>query len=283
MAWAFLLERKFATGLPPHPDFDIGVLNKPFCGSRGPDRMLRPAYSSEDQDEVQDDHSADLPHDVHEDRHLWSVLLAEQCAGPAWSDFVNKLAGYGHAVMMAWLISGEIFHQCKRHNCWPGEPPPYWEHEDMVGLSGDTVAKAIVDFRDRAVLGGEWRPESGASLKTYFITGCVYAFPNHYRKWRTEHDRRRRFEARTVDVDSIAGLPSGDDPADLVVKRLSVQAGLGGIKHPVAHKAIILQEMGYTLGEIAELLGVTRNVVKSALERHRFQGRRAVSGGDEDA
>ena len=232
---------------------------------------------------MQDDHSAELPHDTQKDRRLRDALLGEQCKGPIWSSFVHELARYGHAVMMAWLISGEIFHQCKRHDCWPGEPPPYWEHDDLVSLSGDTVAKAIVDFRDRAVLKGEWRPESGASLKTYFITGCVYAFPNHYRKWRTEHDRRRRFAARTVDVDSIAELPSGDDdPAEVVVKRLRVQAGLDSIKHPVAHKSIILQEMGYTLGEIAELLGVTRNVVKSALERHRFHGRRAASGGGGD-
>ncbi|NUT47980.1 MAG: sigma-70 family RNA polymerase sigma factor [Saccharothrix sp.] len=190
------------------------------------------------------------------------------------------LAEYGFALMMGWLRSGLIFTRCREKGRSVGSPPPYWEHDDLVGLAGDTVVKAIGDFR-RALLGGRWDPAGGASLKTYFGTACVFAFPNVYRKWALERSHRSREASRLSDIDALADVAApGPDPGDAVVTRLEIQRGLAYIESGHARSALILSEAGYTIGEIAELLNTTHGVIKGALQRHRRKTGRAAKGGE---
>ncbi|GGP48297.1 RNA polymerase sigma factor [Saccharothrix coeruleofusca] len=216
------------------------------------------------------------------DARLRDLLLAEGCSGPVWQRFATELARYGYAVLMAWLRSEVIFTKCAEKGCWPGPPPPYWEHDDRAALAVDTVVKAISEFRRKALLEGGWSPDGGTSLKSYFTTTCVYAFPNHYRRWRREFDRRQELGARTVRTEDVADRPApGPDPAELVVRRLEVRQGLAGIPDERTQRAVVLREAGYSVVEIAELLETTPGAVKGALERLRKSGggRSTGSGG----
>ncbi|PSL54488.1 DNA-directed RNA polymerase specialized sigma24 family protein [Saccharothrix carnea] len=224
-----------------------------------------------------------------DDRHqadakIRDTLVAENCEGPEWQRFARVLSEYGFASMMGWLRSGLIFTLCKEKGCPVGVPPPYWEHDDLVSLAGDTVVKAIGDFRRKALLDGAWDPAGGASLKTYFTTACVFAFPNVYRKWSKERARRAAEDFRLSSVDELVDIASpAPDPGDVVVTKLEIKRGLADIPSEYARSALILSEAGYALGEIAELLNTTRGVIKGALERHRRNTGRPVRGGGGNA
>ncbi|WP_230570493.1 hypothetical protein [Saccharothrix luteola] len=222
-----------------------------------------------------------------DDRHRTDVkirdaLVAERCEGPEWQRFTRVLGEYGFASMMGWLRSGMIFTLCREKGCPVGAAPPRWEHDDLVGLAGDTVVKAIGDFRRKALLDGGWDPAGGASLKTYFATTCVFAFPNVYRKWSKERSHRAAEEFRLSGADELANVASpAPDPGDVVVTGLEIKRGLAGIPSEYTRSALVLSEAGYAVGEIAELLHTTHGVIKGTLERHRRNtGRTARGGGD---
>jgi DNA-directed RNA polymerase specialized sigma24 family protein len=215
------------------------------------------------------------------DIELRDALVAEGCEGPEWRLFVRVLAEYGYAVVMAWLRSEAIFELCREKGCPVGEPPLYWEHEDLVSLASDTVVKAIDDFRRKALLGGAWDPDGGAGLKSYFATACVYAFPNVYRKWYRDSTRRLAESTRSTDVEALVDVPSHfPDPADVVVTALEIKRGLDRIGDERTRQALVLREAGYTVGQIAESLDTSHGAVKGLLERHRKSiGRPARDGG----
>lgn len=119
----------------------------------------------------------------HEDSELYNELASANFQGDRWQAFAYALAQYGHAVVKAWLVTGEMFVRCKRKGCYPGPAPGWWSEEDRDALANETVATALVSFRNDALIGGRWSPEGGASLKTYFIGSCVLAFPNVFRTW----------------------------------------------------------------------------------------------------
>lgn len=170
-----------------------------------------------------------------------------------------------------------MFAQCKKKGCYPGPPPLTWETDEVQSLANDTVSQGILDFRERALIGGGWSPQGGASLKTYFVGRCVFAFPNFYRKWCTEQDHRRRLSVLSVHTDDIVGVSSSDlDPAELALRRMHVWQSFDDIDDARTRKAIILQEAGYQLEEIAELLDEPgRDVIRGVLQRQRHRGQRS--------
>jgi hypothetical protein len=211
---------------------------------------------------------------------LRDELAAEGFEGSLWWLFTHELAQYGYAVVVAWLRTDEMFAQCKKRGCYPGPPPLRWQQDDVHSLANDTVSQAILDFRERALIRGGWRPDGGASLKTYFVGRCVFAFPNFYRKWVGDQWHRRQLGLSMTDSEDIVGLSSsGQDPAEIAVGRLHLWRAFDDIADDRTKQAILLQEAGYRVEEIAELLGgAGRDVVRGILQRQRKRGREGSSG-----
>jgi DNA-directed RNA polymerase specialized sigma24 family protein len=215
------------------------------------------------------------------DLELRDQLTGAEFRGPVWERFANELARYGHAVMMAWLWTGEIFVQCQARNCSPGPGPPSWTYDDRMSLANDTVAHAIGKFRDRALIAGKWSVTGGASLKTYFIGACVYAFPNFYRKWCTEQQRHRRLHQDGLPLTLMVPTES-DDPAALVLDAIRLWSQFDHLPDEKIKTAILLEAMGYTHDEIGELLHKTSGAVKEMLRRQRQRGARTADEGGSD-
>lgn len=205
---------------------------------------------------------------------LLTELAAAGFGGRLWRQVSHELACYGHAVVVAWLWTNEMFAQCKHKGCYPGPPPVSWQDDDVQSLANDTVTRAISDFHRRALVLGGWNQHGGASLKTYFVGSCVFAFPNFYRKWCSEQDKYRQAASSSTHTDDIAGLSSSErDPAYLALQRVHLWTSFNALPDDRTKKVILLQEMGYQLDEIAELLNEPRGAVKGLLERHRKRGR----------
>ena len=200
------------------------------------------------------------------DRELRDALAAENFTGPAYAVFEDELASYGHQVMTAWLATGHIFTLCRQAGLnLLSLAIPFSDRED---LAQETVAEALRTFKRKGLEQGGWRPEGGASLKTYFTGALFRQFANIWKK------RLRAREASTGS--SLETLPSDTEspdpgPAATAVQRDKIRRGLAGIKNDRTRIALVLTEDGYEQEEIAEILGpdVTSRGVEGYLRRHR--------------
>jgi hypothetical protein len=155
----------------------------------------------------------DEPKEVpHADVALRDRLQTDGCAGRLWERTAVVLARYGWSVMSAWLSTGLIAQKCREKGRGV-DLPEDWSTEDREDLVAESVAQGIEMFR-QALLADRWKPERGASLRTYFLGGCVLAFPNVLRRWRGE--RRRHQEAAAATAQELAASRLAADPVDIV-------------------------------------------------------------------
>jgi hypothetical protein len=186
------------------------------------------------------------------DLELRNDLALAGFSGPGWNRYATELARYGYAVVMAWLETGEIFNQCKAKGCCLGLPPLEWTVDDRDGLANETVALALHNFKQQALIEGKWTAERGTTLKTYFVGACVFAFPNLYRKWSTERSALQ--QETSIDYDTVDRSSPPQDPGQMVINQLHIREGFDRIPDERTKSAILLQEMGYTYAEIGEIL-----------------------------
>jgi RNA polymerase sigma factor (sigma-70 family) len=141
----------------------------------------------------------------------------------------------------------------------------------------ETVAVALREFRERALVRRLWSPDGGASLKTYFIGTCLFVFPNVFRAWQRGEDRWGRIDLdeSTPDLES----ETHNDPADIVPLRVDVTEHLRSLD-PRTAAVIVLTAERYTQQEIAEILGMTIRAVEGILNRHRRRLVKRPMGGE---
>lgn len=212
------------------------------------------------------------------DQRLLLRLQAEGFDGYAWQEVSRALAEYGYAVMVSWIRSGVVFAKVRERGF--GGPLLYAPaagvpRQDTADLAEDTVAEAIVNFRDQVLARGGWDPAKGASIATYFIGNCLMRFPNVYRRWRRRWDAERS-HVGLVDVEHLAGL---SDPAREATSAAAADDLLDSFD--VRTRALVLLLlMGFAQAEIADRLGTTQKAVESRLYRLREELRR--DGGSEE-
>ena len=285
-------------GAPVQPDehlFDDSELDQDLVA--GFDDALDEVESGDldNFDELDDDTSIerdelhDLEHDRDvrraaesltrrlEDGRLRADLARLDFTGARYTRFAEELAAYGIAVCRAWLLTGEMFRQCRRRGFRLGDRPDGWELHEAESLAGETVAQALRSFRDKGLRGGGWREDSGASLKTYFIGACVFAFRNVYRA--RIRERRRWVAQHTYDPTDVDGYDTPDevDVAGVVLLRERVAAAFAN--RPQRHQQLLIMEMlGYSRPEMAEVTDSTTAAVQQTLYRIKVTGQNNTDG-----
>jgi DNA-directed RNA polymerase specialized sigma24 family protein len=216
----------------------------------------------------------DRPEEVvpHADIELRDRLQAVGCAGPVWDLVAAEFARYGWSVMSAWLSSRLIAGKC-REKGRPVDLPDNWSAADREDLVATAVAHGLETFR-KALVADRWKPEKGASLRTYFLGGCVLAFPNALRQW--AKDRRRYHEGTTAWAREQATRSSVVEPVDMV-DALDALKSLIRDESDRDQAILFLCFHNYLPKEIAEILGMSHGAVNTALYRMR----RRQLGGDE--
>ncbi|WP_151775793.1 RNA polymerase sigma factor [Streptomyces abyssomicinicus] len=209
-----------------------------------------------------------------DDLALVEYLEQSGFQGPEFDFFADQLIDHGLHVLHAWTISRKIFTKCAHKGIKLGDPPSDWTEDDRCDLVQDTIFRAFKRFKEKALQARQWIPDGGASLKTYFIGSCIYAFADEYRAW-LDRQNARRLELRNLaqQLGSSAPTPTHQRVGAAVLDRTVARKALQALhaRDPRLAMIIALETDGYSHKEIAELLadGTTPRAVEGALYRHR--------------
>lgn len=216
------------------------------------------------------------------DRQLVLALARDSFQGQQYDHFVEELARYGISVLRGWMHSGFIFRLVAERGF--GLRPNELELESLSQdselreeLATMTVARTLPSFRQRALVEGRWSHERGASITTYFMGACLYAFPNEFRRHRASEERHRLALRRQQAVyeDPVHPLSTAEE----VAGRQRVLEELRNIRDPRARAAVALTVDGYTQEEIRELLDEgSARVIEGLLYRWRGKAQRRHGG-----
>jgi DNA-directed RNA polymerase specialized sigma24 family protein len=131
---------------------------------------------------------------------------------------------------------------------------------DIV-TAGEAHLKAITIPKNR------WKPDEGASIETFFITGCLFQFPSVYRKWSKE-----RTDHHSVLVgllpETFAPATSTSDTAETAVNREMAHAVLREADD-TTRAILALLAADHTYAEVGEAIGLSERAVEGRVYRFR--------------
>lgn len=209
---------------------------------------------------------------LHADIRLRDALAARGFEGDAYNAFTDDLARYGYQLMWTWLGKDYIFTRCREFGIkLHPAPVPVDERDDLIQ---DVVINALNNFLRKGLAEGGWKPERGASMRTYFTGALCFQFANSWRK------RLNAAASSPVSYleDSRADAECPDPgPEDVAVMRDEIRRGLAGLGHERASMAIALRADGYSYQEIADIIGISVKAVEGYFRRHAK--RLSIGGG----
>lgn len=252
-----------------------------------PDRSLD-AWVSRLCEQVEEKEAPDLAA-IHADSALFNAMATASFCGSLYDRFKLELSRYGVGVLEAWISTGYIFSLTDAQG-WSLYPSGR-ERQDLrresgvaLSLAGITVAVALKKFHSRALVGGQWHVDGGASLKTYFMGTVIGVFPNEFRRYRKEVDQAgiNQVSLSSVDARDLDDMTCRDmqNPSDVAIAKVDAVALLADIADPRLRAMVALQADGWTLEEIADALGGERiRSIEGCLYRWRKRERRKMEEG----
>lgn len=193
--------------------------------------------------------------------------------GPSYRAFVKRLAAGTIGVLEGWVISGAIFKHVKDlcgRQLYPTAAEMRLLRDDLhhrTRLVDASIDRAIVVFTSRAMRRGEWHPDGGAALQTYFTGAAILAFKDEFPKWRRHRQAELRLQSTTRYVsDQPTHAP---DTARLAAASLELRDTLAQLS-PRDRQIAWMVGSGYTHAEIAGLLKLpSKETVRGVMSRVR--------------
>lgn len=193
-----------------------------------------------------------------------------------WKTLAEALVEYGYEVFRVWGVTGLLRTRAALHNGGRGvlglpklPEALVLDEAEAIGLSIDLNMTSIQTFRHTLMNPTRrWRPDGGASIKTYYVGRCLMDLPDVYVRW----VKQEKGEVEVVALDEETRHPAFGDPAETHDRRARFEAAVPNHRDRAMFG---LQDAGYTLDEIAEILDpydsrpVTEAVVRTAMSRAR--------------
>jgi DNA-directed RNA polymerase specialized sigma24 family protein len=227
----------------------------------------------DDEDSVESKTAEHLER-LEDDQEIVARLRREGFVGPVWNKLSRALVEYAYPCVRGWVVSGQIIKVCqdKRIPLRRGILGQM-ENEDAEELTQAIVAEGILKFQ-KLLCEDRWSPSRGASLTTYFVGQCVICFPNQYRAWLSSK-RPPWWEPLPESDDQDFRrdcMPDPTDPARAAENKIHLQEVAKHID-PLTLHAIVLQDMGFRVAEIADELNKTPKAIEMLLYHHRRRTR----------
>ncbi|WP_216908584.1 sigma-70 family RNA polymerase sigma factor [Nocardia noduli] len=219
---------------------------------------------------------------------LYELLTADGISALVWEKVVEELSAYGSQVLDPWIRNGVIYAKARRLVIglpdWPaGRERLAGDRNYRQDMIAHTIVGALGKLHTNLSTDQGWDPRKGATLSSFFITGCLIEFVSVFDKervwWTTHHAGPVDFVEATELVESgravLWGTQLGADPAEVVTNRVVLFDYLATLS---ADERLILwaNVNGYSHAEIAQLLGVTTKAVERRLYRLRESARMSV-------
>jgi DNA-directed RNA polymerase specialized sigma24 family protein len=227
---------------------------------------------------------AKLPDDDRAERPLADEEIVRRLArehfdpkGPTWRILSETLIAYGYSVFKGWLMTGAVYRAAASHGSagirgLARIPKDLKLREDDAhDLTATLLTTAIARFR-RTLQDGGWRPNGGASLRTFFVGRCLMELPDVYERWRRQQDRWAR------EVTDVSGVDDGRfsaDPADAAVASVHLDELLPPTEYEHVRVMLTLAQSGYTVAEISCLFTEAGIPYSEATVRTRISRTRA--------
>jgi hypothetical protein len=235
------------------------------------------ATSAEWLDEVELQDQADRLDRLVADNEMVQCLAFAGFEGRDYDYFATELAKYGLAVMSGWMRRGLIWARCQDRKVKgiPALLERPFDTDEIEELANETVALALLHFRDDVLMKKVWDYRKQATLRTFFIGQCLIRFGGVYRTW---YENERAFVDLPTDDDLFladSGLQH-DSTASRALDAVTAQAAWSTIKDDRVRFAMRKTADGWKQSAIAEQLGVTERTVERMLanERKRLEQRR---------
>jgi DNA-directed RNA polymerase specialized sigma24 family protein len=206
---------------------------------------------------------------VAKDEQIVATLKLEDWRGPAWEEFAEALVAYAYQCLLGWIRSGLIVLRCRERGIpLTSDFVMALSEEEAEQLTEDVVADSILRFQG-LLRQGRWSPDGGASLATFFVGQCVTRFPNLYRIWLRDRRPTSWAPLSELDEDSARVAYARQlDPADAAIAAVELHRASDELDERTLH-AVVLQELGYQVVEIAELLDENPKAIEMAMYHHR--------------
>lgn len=271
-----------ARGGDPQPPFGHAVFElKPEVGqSRDADEASVPDGWLSEYDGLESSRQLDrLVGDVE----LMAALALRRFEGPEWEQFALELVKYGRSVIHSWIRRGLIFQKCKDRGY---RLPPYpaelvLDRDAADAMADETIAIAIVKFRETVLLAKRWNPSLNASIKTFFVGQALLRFNNVYRRWLREETDRLRDRPTPDDVLMLrAEIPSAtfDAPGGALIAADDLREHLDAARDDRTRSVLLLRAFDMSNAQVGEHLGISESAVEGVLYRYvkRVEKRRTA-------
>lgn len=207
------------------------------------------------------------------------MLRGEGFEGPNYELFKTTLALYGYPVMRAWIRRRQIWGLTATR----GRPVRCREAvrdhltrdlDDRQELAMEVVARALVFFRQHALLDGKWTPAGGANITTFFAGACIAVFPNACRVWLKEYEMDQEVDRLDIEqMNDMLDPRSGTGPEERVLQIDLFETALKAASTDRLRRAlasVVLDDAQYA--EIAEHEGTSESAIKQLFYRFRRSG-----------
>lgn len=206
------------------------------------------------------------------DAQLRDELAAAGFTGPRQELFELEAAEYGIGVFMKWLRTGEIYKQAAAKRRVVEPPKRELTVEERRGLTNLIIGYGLAYFRKEALVAGRWRPDGGASLKTFFVGACLLQFKAAFDFWRGDTAGPESATEAVEDVATICGRTHGDAAAEALLHQRTWGV-VEQLPDETTRKILVCVAAGMPYKEIAQTVGggLTAEAVGARIQRIRAQ------------
>lgn len=206
------------------------------------------------------------------DAELVRRFRASNCTCREWGLWLHDLIKSTTGLLINWCKRGLIFK--KTHSTpWPREGTlRSWDMTELRSLVGEMQAGGVKLLRDKGIRGRHWDPKKGATLRGYFLRGCLHAFADRWPKWSRDHEKWARLDVHP-DVLQLSRTPIHE----FTGYEFDDQALIGLLRRVLTNEqfeVLAANAEGYTNVQMAEIFGVSPNAIAQRLRRAKIEARK---------
>ncbi|MEF2530026.1 hypothetical protein [Streptomyces sp. CS62] len=226
------------------------------------------------------------PEKLKADRALYERLQQGGFAGLEMDLLREDLWLYGWKCLRAWMKDGTIIEKCGERGI---AVPARWHEVEALTRRGDlrdeiahnAVEYAVKTFTEEYLPEGRWDPDKNATMRTYFIGTCMFAFRDFFKNWFYSY-RRSLFSAANPLVAADLYAPYGTYE-DTTVLQQTIQRILENAGPEARAICGCIWETKMTQKEIGDELGMTSRAVEGHMRRLRARAKLLVAKGEIEA